>query len=270
MPSEWVFDFPHYCALDAARMEFLRPLLSEWKAELGLHSALDVACGVGRFAALLHEFGFEATAVEGRPENAKEARRRVPEVNIQVGEAEEISALGLGSFDLILCLGLLYHLENPLRVIRQLRSMTGKLLVIESMCLDDPLPVLQLRDEGGGEDQGLRHIAFYPSEACLAKMLYGAGFPFVYRFLNRPDHPDFSAHRGRLRVRAMLAAAAQPMAGSYLAPVDEPATLADPWLSPLGRTWRQIARLARFAVKPWPEKMATVRRRREALDFRRS
>ncbi len=162
------------------------------------------------------------------PENAEEARTRVTGLKVYVGEAEEIASFGIGSFDLVLALGLLYHLENPFRVIRQLRNITRKLLVIESMCMDDPNPVLYLRDEGHGEDQGLRYVAFYPSEACLAKMLYRAGFPFVYRFLKLPAHPDFSASMRKHRVRTMLAASTEPLNAAYLAKMAEAATSAGP------------------------------------------
>lgn len=261
MPNRFVFDEPHYRALDHARIEFLRTVLPEWKRKLQLNSALDVGCGVGHFAGMLQELGFEVSAFEGRAENAEEAERRVTGLKVYVGEAEEMGSFGTGSFDLVLALGLLYHLENPFRVIRQLRDITGKLLVIESMCIDDPNPVLCLRDEGHGGDQGLRYVAFYPSEACLAKMLYSAGFPFVYRFLKLPEHPDFSARWGKRRVRTMLAASATPLSEAYLAKMAEPITPEDPWISAVGKTWNQVARLCRFALKPWPEKMAALRRR---------
>jgi len=262
LPSPLVFDQPHYRALDHARIEFLRHLLPEWKCDLQLNSALDVGCGVGHFSALLHQFGFDVNAFEGRAENAEEARSRVAGLNVYVGEAEEIASFGIGPCDLVLALGLLYHLENPFRVIRQLRNVTGKLLVIESMCMDDPNPVLFLRDEGHGEDQGLRYVAFYPSEACLAKMLYRAGFPFVYRFLKLPAHPDFAASLRKHRVRTMLAASTEPLNVPYLATMAEAATSADPWISTVGRTWNYVVRLGRFALKPWSEKVATLRRRR--------
>ena len=41
----------------------------------------------------------------------------------------------LGEFDLVLCFGLLYHLENPMRTIRHLRALTGQGLLLESMSL---------------------------------------------------------------------------------------------------------------------------------------
>jgi SAM-dependent methyltransferase len=265
---EFVFDEPHARAFVEARVTFLREMLPRWKAELDLHTALDVGCGVGYFAALLHDLCLDVTAVEGRAETADEARHRVPGLKVQVGDVEEISSFGFASFDFVLALGLLYHLENPFRVIRQLRNLTRKLLVIESMCARDSRPILCLRDEEHGEDQSLGYVAFYPSEMCLVKMLYCAGFPFVYRFRKLPDHPDFSARLGKHRVRTMLAASMQPLPELYFAQAKEPATVSDPWISTFGRTCCQLVRLGRFAVKPWSEKIATLRRRFGTSDAR--
>ena len=270
MPSEFVFDQPHARAFERARVNFLRQILPHCKKELELSSALDVGCGVGYFAALLRELDFEVTGIEGRPENAEEARSRLPGLNVHIGDVEEMPALGVGSFDLVLALGLLYHLENPFRVIRQLRAATRKLLIIESMCVNDAEPVLRLRDEERGEDQGLRYIAFYPSEACLAKMLFRAGFPFVYRFVKLPDHADFSARWAKRRVRTMMAAANQPLSTPYLAPMQEPVSASDPWGSTLGRAWHNVSRLGGFAAKPWPEKIAALRRRFGSVNIRES
>ena len=49
---------------------------------------------------------------------------------------------------------------------------------------------MALVDEGKTEDQGLNHIAFYPTEACLIKMLYRSGYSHVYVFNVPPDHSD--------------------------------------------------------------------------------
>jgi hypothetical protein len=79
--------------------------------------------------------------------------------------------LQLGWFDLVLCFGLLYHLENPLRAIRHLRGLTEKCLLLESMCLPEEKPSMLLREEPRQEDQSLTDVACYPSEGSLVKML---------------------------------------------------------------------------------------------------
>ena len=65
--------------------------------------------------------------------------------------------LRLGKFDLVLCFGLLYHLENPLLAVRHLRSLTEKCLLLESMGVPDNKPSMLLREEPSEFDQGLVH-----------------------------------------------------------------------------------------------------------------
>jgi hypothetical protein len=97
----------------------------------------------------------------------------------------------LGGFDLVLCFGLLYHLENPLLAVRHLRPLTEKCLLLKSMCIPDDKPSILLREEPSESDQGLTDVACYPSEDSLTKMLYRTGFSFVYRLAPLPKHDDF-------------------------------------------------------------------------------
>lgn len=57
----------------------------------------------------------------------------------------------LGTFDIVLYLGILYHMEEPLTALRRLRVVTGRLAVIESQACTPP---------GGREGGWLR---FHPS-----------------------------------------------------------------------------------------------------------
>ena len=132
----------------------------------------------------------------------------------------------IGTFDLVLCVGLLYHLENPFLAVRNLFALTGKLLAIESMCAPGDHPTMELLDEFHEEDQGLKHVAFYPTESCVVKMLYQAGFPFVYEFKQPPNHPAFRATRSRHRERTMLVASRQGLSAGGLAEILE---LKRPW-----------------------------------------
>ena len=105
-------------------------------------------------------------------------------MEFRVADAEDGRVGSLGKFDLTLCFGLLYHLENPFAAIRNLFALTAKVALLEAMCLPGDEPVLGVREEGPTEDQALRYIALYPTENCLVKLLYRSGFPFVYRVRN--------------------------------------------------------------------------------------
>ena len=142
--------------------------------------------------------------------------------------------------DLVLCAGLLYHLENPFRVIRNLHALTSKVLFVEGMCTPGPGATMELLDEGTTKDQGLDFVAFYPTEACLIKMLYRAGFPFVYFFQRLPEHPLYRESIRRKRERTMVAAAKLSLNAPNLALAQETERpvrgLFDPWTTGLMRT----------------------------------
>lgn len=254
------FDQSHYESLNASRGEVVEEFLRQIAPVLRLESAVDVGCGLGHFSRLLSQTGLRVVGVEGRPENTEEARRRYPSVSFHTLNIEGDDIVKLGKFDLTLCLGLLYHLENPLRAVRNLRTITGKLLVAESVCYPHYEPLLGLVDEPKVEDQGLNFLAFYPSEACLVKMLYRAGFPNVYRFRNMPQHPDFRIGKNGFQVRTMLAASFSELPEQLLNKLPEPVSSVQPWINPALLPPRGVARVGHFLRKPLPQKFAVLKR----------
>jgi FkbM family methyltransferase len=251
-----IFDQPHYVALNVARGEALEKVLASIEKEMQLTSAVDVGCGVGYFSELLKNHHLKVLALDGRPENVTEATSRVPGVEFRVGDAEDRRLGSLGKFDLTLCFGLLYHLENPFATIRNLYELTGKVAVVESMCLPGDDPVWGVREEGLTEDQGLRYIALYPTESCLIKLLYRSGFSFVYRFRTPPPHVDFRSSADRRQARTMLAASAVPLRTECLTLAPEPVTNPDPWSTvTIEKTVRRnVSRVRRFFKKSLHEK----------------
>src|SRR5713226_3420264 len=223
------FDQRRYLRLIDARGETIRAVVAELKDALGLSTALDAGCGVGFFAQILQECGLSVGAFDGRMENILEARKRFPEIPFEQGDVESPGILALGAFDLTLCFGLLYHLENPMLAIRHLRALTGKGLLLESMCIPGNSAGMVWREEPAAADQSLTDIALYPSEACLVKMLYRAGFAAVYRVAELPDHFVIRETPLHARRRTVLFAAAVPAQVAGFEKIEEPRDVADPW-----------------------------------------
>ncbi|HXP79477.1 MAG TPA: methyltransferase domain-containing protein [Verrucomicrobiae bacterium] len=258
MSKTFIFDTPEALRFVKARQDFIQGFLPNLKVHLGLESALDVGCGLGDFSQFLRDSGFQVSALDGRKENVEEAQRRVENVNFRHADVEDASLATLGSFDLVLCVGLLYHLENPFRAIRNLFALTGKVLIVESRCIPDESTTLYLVDEGMLEDQGLNYVAFYPSEGCLIKMFYRAGFPFVYRFRSFPDHEQFRQTDTRKRSRTMLVASQVELEDPALVLAVEPGNAYDPWLL----KWPGLKQRAmNFLRRPWNERFQALRRR---------
>jgi FkbM family methyltransferase len=247
------FDQRHYVKLIRARGETIRRVVTELKRELGLDTALDAGCGVGFFAQILRECGLEVRGFDGRAENIAEAQTRFPEIAFAEGDIESAEILKLGRFDLTLCFGLLYHLENPMLAMRRLRALTGKGLLLESMCIPGNGAGMVLREEPRAADQSLTDIALYPSESCLVKMLYRAGFAAVYRVAELPDHDDFRETAEHARRRTVLFASATSVRIAGFAEIAEPRGEADPWAKSEAATASATTlahRLRRFMRQP--------------------
>jgi SAM-dependent methyltransferase len=227
--SSWVFDQSHYDALNAARGETVARLLPDLKQRLNLKTALDLGCGLGHYAEILHQHGFDVLAVDGRPENVEEARRRFPHLKFQLADAQDPELPRLGKFDLVLCFGLLYHLENPFRVVRSIAELASKLTLIEGIVYPSPEPAMVLMDENMGVDQGLNYMAFYPSESCLIKMLRRSGLSQCYCPELMPAHPEYHKGPNGFRRRTVLAAARGSIDSPLLTPWEEPSPEFSPW-----------------------------------------
>ncbi len=261
----WSFDSELTRNYTLTRQRFLSQFLEAIRTHVDLRSAVDVGCGVGYFSKFLADLGLNVIAVDGRDENAAEGRRRHPEITFLTKDVEDRAFPQIGTFDFVLCVGLLYHLENPFQALRNLQAVTGRILFIESMCTTGPTPVMELLDEGPTEDQGLNFVAFYPSEACLVKMLYRSGFPFVYLFTRLPEHPFCRKSIARKRQRTMMVASNVPLAAPNLTLAREPIRpvlgLSDPWTTPLVRLRYSFGQLRRFLFRT----LRRLSQRREEL-----
>src|SRR5712672_4650573 len=223
------FDQRHYVQLIRARGETIRRVVSDLRQACEMASAVDAGCGVGFFSQILQECGLSVRGFDGRAENIAEARQRFAGIPFEQGDIESVEILKLGAFDLTLCFGLLYHLENPMLAIRHLRALTGKGMLLESMCIPGNGVRMALREEPSAADQSLTDIALYPTESCLVKMLYRAGFGAVYRVAELPDHDDFRGTAEHMRRRTVLFAAVTAAQVTGFARIDEPHDGADPW-----------------------------------------
>jgi len=127
--------------------------------------------------------------------------REILESSVQpvVGDLMTIAPDTLGHFDVVLYLGVLYHMPEPLTALRQVRAVTGEVAVIETVAVrvlgqrDASLLSFYAGNELGGADFG---NWFAPTEAGLGALCRAAGFSRV-DFVRRP--PPVRPWREHLR-----------------------------------------------------------------------
>lgn len=181
------FDKAEAVSINTARIEHLRSLNLPVKGR----TVIDVGCGVGHLAKYFVDHGCDVLCVDGRSENIDHLRQLYPTVRAQVFDLERQRIAELGQFDIVFCYGLLYHVENPFRAIREFAAACKDLLIIETQVCDHALPVILYKEETSSYSQALRRIGSRPSPSAVALALRESGFKYVYAPHDKPDHPDF-------------------------------------------------------------------------------
>ncbi len=180
------FDTEAALDLNEARLAHLASL----DLPLDNRTVLEVGAGVGRLTGFFIDRGCSVVVTEARAENVAELRRRLPTVDAREADVEE-GLQHLGRFDVVFCYGVLYHLESPLRALRNMAAICTDLLLIETMVCDSRVPVLRLEDEPKSANQALRGLAHRPSPSYLALALNRVSFDHVYAATAPPNHPDY-------------------------------------------------------------------------------
>jgi SAM-dependent methyltransferase len=217
------FDTEDARAINQARLEHL--------GSLGLpltgRRVLDVGSGPGHLAQFFVERGCTVVSTDTREENIARMKELYPGHDGRVADVETDDVASLGSFDVVFCYGLLYHLENPVRALRNLVAACDDLLLIETMLVDSPLAVLRLEDEYLSANQAVLGIAHRPSSAWLAMALDRIGMSSVYAAAEPPAHPDYrwlrrgdlSTERDGHLLRGVFVASRHPLDLETLVPL---------------------------------------------------
>jgi hypothetical protein len=101
-------------------------------------SAVDLACHQGYFSTELARRGCrEVLALDARPEHVADTRLiartlGLDQVKPVLSDVHAASAAELGTHPLVLCFGLIYHLENPIGALRVARTLCSGLCLIET------------------------------------------------------------------------------------------------------------------------------------------
>jgi tRNA (mo5U34)-methyltransferase len=170
-------------------VESLRRRLAQFPvpADLRGRRALDIGCWDGWFSFELERRGAEVVAIDNwdnhrfRQMHAAYRSR----VNYRVLDMYELTPQTVGRFDIVLFMGVLYHLKHPLLALERVCALTTDLAVVDSFILREGQhppeqllrPILEFyeNDEMGGQTDNW----FGPSLPALLGMCRVAGFARV-------------------------------------------------------------------------------------------
>jgi hypothetical protein len=125
--------------IHATRLAMLQSALSaEFGESIAQCSAIDIACHQGYFSTQLAQMGLrDVLAVDARPEHVADANLirealHLDNLRVQQSDVHALSPEALGRFDIVLMLGLIYHLENPVGALRTASALTGRICLVET------------------------------------------------------------------------------------------------------------------------------------------
>jgi hypothetical protein len=196
-------------------------------------TALDVACHQGFFAIHLARKGCRSvTAVDARQQHVDDARLmgrayglqnlRVEQHNVTDGSCPD-----LGTFDIAVMFGLLYHVENPVGLLRWARRHTRRVCVVETQIGPSPGAAIDwgthlvqrqvagsfyVIDETGETDEpesGLTEISLCPSLDALIWIMTKVGFSRVEIVPAAPAHYEQHVSGARVVVAGFVDASSR-------------------------------------------------------------
>lgn len=179
---------PNAQAINRARQEHLD--------SLGLDIApgrrvLEVGAGIGLHTGFFLDKGCDVVSSDGRADNVAEIRRRWPGLSVHQIDLESESDLArLGTFDLIYCYGLLYHIGDPDRVLAMLAQICTGQIMLELIVNMDQDETLYLVSDPAVNDQSTVGRACRPSRSWIIERLehhWGNG----YITTTQPNHSEF-------------------------------------------------------------------------------
>jgi tRNA (mo5U34)-methyltransferase len=202
------------------RRYFVNPLVELCGGSLEGLRVLDLGCNAGFWSLSAIEAGCEHVlgldARETHVEQAKlvfEARDVDPErYEFRRADVFDADLAGEAPFDVVLCLGLLYHVSDPIGLVRRLGAWSRDMLVIDTSLSLATGAAMELRRESTEDPRNAigAELVLRPTRDAVIELARESGFQV------RPLEPRFTSYEGAKdyaegRRAAMLCAKRTPL-----------------------------------------------------------
>jgi len=216
-------------ALDAihdTRLAMLKQVIDgHFGGTLAGRNAIDIACHQGWFSTKLVEWrADDVLAVDARAEHVADTTLirdtlGLSQLRVMQSDVHALEPDKLGRFDLVLLLGLIYHLENPIGALRQAHALTRRACVVETQVvpglsgmvdygsyrfvrpLKGSFGIIDETDDTHGPEASTTGICLVPSVEALVWIMRKIGFSRVE--LLQPPEDAYEQLRHGKRVMAV-------------------------------------------------------------------
>ena len=189
-----------YNQLDTLRKRYTRFPIPE---DLTGKRVLDIGAWDGWFSFEAERHGAAVTAIDCvEVPNFLEIQKKLgSRVSYRLLDFYELPEAGLGVFDFVFCLGILYHLKHPLLALEIVCALTTDTAIVESFVTDantwrehqDEVPTMEFYETDELGNQLDNWIG--PSVSCLMAMCRAAGFARVEFLHTTGFHAGVVCHR---------------------------------------------------------------------------
>ena len=194
-------------ALDSiheTRLAMLQQVIdAHFGGTLAGRTAIDIACHQGWFATKLAGWNADdVLAVDARAEHVADTTLirdalQLATLRVEQSDVHALDAARTGRFDLVLMLGLIYHLENPVGALRQARALSRTACVVETQVvpglsgmvdygsyrfvrpLKGSFGIIDETDDTHGPEASTTGICLVPSVEALLWIMRKIGFARV-------------------------------------------------------------------------------------------
>jgi len=168
-------------------------------------SVLDIACNAGFWSIQSRRAGAtRVLGVDGGEKNIQQAKfiRRLiglKGIDFRVLNAYKVGVETTGVHDVVLFLGLLYHVHKPVHALERLYEVTGELAVVDTTVCKAAEPMMLMRRDLVHDQNFCNGLAFLPSTSAVYAMLQHVGFRHVWVVQNAMDSLPSIYRRGQRR-----------------------------------------------------------------------
>jgi len=154
---------------------------------------LEVGCGHGDIGAHFQKLGAIVTCSDARPENLAVARNKYPEISTVLADLDRGWPFD-DNFDIVIHMGLLYHLKEAEKPIREACAASWNLVLETEVCdSDDPNDILIVDEESRDYDQAFGGKGCRPSPAYVERILHDCGMTFT-RIMDARCNAEFHVY----------------------------------------------------------------------------